>query len=119
MDRNDLQFTLSFGNGWFGWIVQGVYRKQFDADGDVGLGEDVVVQILKEEATMEEEIGFREISTASRLAEGHTNVLKLVGSCFDAIPRLHVYEYCQMGDLKTFMVDNKGRIMIFLRRRLR
>ncbi len=101
LDRGDLQFNLSYGKGWFGWIVQGSHRVT---------GEDVVVQILKEEATMEEEIGFREISRPSLSGAGHPNVLRLVGHCYEAVPRLQIYELCRLGDLKTFMVENRGGV---------
>ena len=108
LDRDCLQFNLSFGSGWFGWIVQGVYKK----DGFDDAAEAVIVQVLKEEATMDEEIGFREISLFAVMGGGHPNVLNLIGHSYDAIPRLQAYELCQLGDLKSFMADNRGQALV-------
>ena len=84
--------------------MQGTYKK----GGVDNAAEEVIVQVLKEEATMDEEIGFREISLFAFMGEGHPNVLKLIGHSYDAIPRLQAYELCQLGDLKSFMADNRG-----------
>ena len=105
LDRDRLQFNLSFGSGWFGWIVQGVYKRE----GVDGAAEEVIVQVLKEEASMDEEIGFREISLLAVMGGGHPNVLHLVGHSYDAIPRLQAYELCALGDLKSFLADNRGQ----------
>ena len=83
--------------------MQGVYKKEGAA------AEDVVVQVLKEEATMDEEVGFREISIFAIVGGGHPNVLTLVGQSYDAIPRLQAFELCRLGDLKSFMADNRGQ----------
>ena len=81
----------------------------YKRDGVDDAAEEVIVQVLKEEATMDEEIGFREISLFAAMGAGHPNVLNLIGHSYDAIPRLQAFEFCQLGDLKSFMVDNRGQ----------
>ena len=80
----------------------------YKREGVDGAAEEVIVQVLKEEASMDEEIGFREISLLAVMGGGHPNVLHLVGHSYDAIPRLQAYELCALGDLKSFLADNRG-----------
>ena len=89
-----------------------MYRKDGVDDASTAAAEEVIVQVLKEEATMAEEVGFREISLFAAAGAGHPNVLNLIGHSYDAIPRLQAFELCQRGDLKSFMADNRGQALV-------
>ena len=109
------------GQGWFGWIVKGRYRRseEFEYSND----QPAIVCMLKEEANVEEKRNFLDetkfsaeysflsgddlaLDTAEK--EGSKNVVKLLGICLEKPPFLAIYEECQQGDLKTFLLNSKG-----------
>ena len=61
MCRHDLRYFDSLGQGWFGWIVRGRYRKT-EEGGNFGKSKDqpVIVSMLKEEANVDEKRTFLE-----------------------------------------------------------
>ena len=84
--------------------------------------------MLKEEANVDEKRTFLEethfAAQHSFLAEdtvnlgritkrhGSENVVRLIGICLEKPPFLAVYEECEQGDLKTFLLNSRGN-MIF------
>ncbi|XP_057272975.1 serine/threonine-protein kinase LMTK2 isoform X2 [Pezoporus wallicus] len=40
----------------------------------------------------------------------HPNVLQCIGQCVEAIPYLLVFEFCDLGDLKTYICNEEERI---------
>ena len=74
---------------------------------------DVVVVLLKDEATQHEtqdfldEAVFWAEATFNRPA--HPNLVKLLGVCLESIPYLMIYETCEFeSDLKTFLINGRG-----------
>ena len=119
--RQDLRYFDSLGQGWFGWIVKGRYRRseEFEYSND----QPAIVCMLKEEANVEEKRNFLDETQFSAQysffsednsgvdkaeKEGSKNVVKLMGICLEKPPFLAIYEECQQGDLKTFLLNNKG-----------
>jgi hypothetical protein len=98
VDRNRLHFADSVGKGWFGWVIKGQYE-----------GHWVTVQMLREEATLDERRRFLDQSLRVARSGGHENVLRMVGVAVDIPPLLAVYEHCHVGDLKTFLINGKGK----------
>ncbi|KAL1117451.1 hypothetical protein AAG570_004777, partial [Ranatra chinensis] len=70
-------------------------------------GNKVVVKILKEDATPEEKAYFlNEVKPFRDLR--HRNVMTLFGRCLDHEPYLILFEMQSNGDLKSFLVTNRG-----------
>ena len=54
--RQDLRYFDSLGQGWFGWIVRGRYRRSEDFE--YSSDQSVIVCMLKEEANVEDKRNF-------------------------------------------------------------
>ena len=121
LSRQDLRYFDSLGQGWFGWIVRGRYRRsdEFEYSSD----QSAIVCMLKEEANVEEKRRFLDETQFSAQYsflpvensgvdiirnEGSKNVVKLMGICLEKPPFLAIYEECQQGDLKSFLLNSKG-----------
>ena len=119
--RQDLRYFDSLGQGWFGWIVRGRYRRSEDFE--YSSDQSVIVCMLKEEANVEDKRNFLDETQFSAqysffpsensgldivTKEGCKNVVKLMGICLEKPPFLAIYEECQQGDLKSFLVNSKG-----------
>ena len=89
------------GKGWFGWVIRGQWE-----------GQKVVVQVLKEESTALERRQFVEQSLKSSRVNDHENVLSLIGVSLDLPPLLALIEFCEVGDLKTFMFNSRGKYTV-------
>lgn len=81
----------------------------------------IVVQQLRVEARPDERQLFLEEGRASAILglipapERHPNVLAMVGCCLEKPPLILTYEFCPNGDLKTFLINNRGNFYsIFL-----
>ena len=91
LNRQDLRYFDSLGQGWFGWIVKGRYRRseEFEYSND----QPVIVCMLKEEANVEEKRNFLDetkfsaeysflsgdnLSLDTAAKEGSKNVVKLL-----------------------------------------
>lgn len=98
IQRSGLHFSGTLGQGWFGWILSGILKHE---DTHVDQLEKVVIRILKEEATAEEQAEFINMS---RETTEHPHVLRILGTCYDVLPYLQVCEACEIGDLKSFML---------------
>ena len=126
MNRQDLRYFDSLGQGWFGWIVRGRHRKPGGGgNSNKKTDQSVIVCMLKEEANAVEKRTFlEETQFAAQFSffpednpnvdiiqkEGSRNVIKLVGVCVESPPFLSIYEECEQGDLKTFLFNSKGKI---------
>ena len=102
LGRNFLRYADTLGKGWFGWIIRGQWK-----------GQEVVVQILREEASsLDRKIFIDESLKWSRGNDedghGHENVLRLIGVALDLPPFLALMEFCEAGDLKSFLRNSKG-----------
>ena len=122
VNRHNLRYFDSLGQGWFGWIVRGRYRKHGEdtASFDATKDQSVIVCMLKEEANLREKQKFLEETQSkaqfsfltegdsSKANEGALNVVQLIGICVEKPPFLAIYEECKLGDLKTFLLNSKG-----------
>ena len=128
MDRHKLRYFDSLGQGGFGWIVRGKYRKDSGDNShfDEAKTQTVMVCMLKEEASQKEKQKFLDeiqfaaqfsyhLETTKGIADDdlqnnttYSNVVKLVGVCVESPPFLAIYEECKLGDLKTFLVNSRG-----------
>ena len=122
-----MRYFDSLGQGWFGWIVRGRYRKSKGEDKpDKEIDQSVIVCMLKEEANLAEKRSFLEdIQFAAQFSflpednpnadiakeDGAKNVIKLIGACVENPPFLAIYEECPQGDLKTFLLNSRGKIV--------
>ena len=106
LGRNFLRYADTLGKGWFGWIIRGQWKSQ-----------EVIVKILREEASSLERKQFIEESLKWSRGlnddedngnNGHENVLRLIGVALDLPPFLALMEFCESGDLKTFLRNSKG-----------
>ena len=106
LGRNFLRYADTLGKGWFGWIIRGQWKSQ-----------EVIVKILREEASSLERKQFIEESLKWSRGlnddedngnNGHENVLRLIGVALDLPPFLALMEFCESGDLKTFLRNSEG-----------
>lgn len=103
MPRENLKYFREIGNGWFGKVIEGcadLRGTQINSR-----NENVVVKILSEDATNKEKAWFLgEATIYFKLC--HRNILSLYGSCLESDPYLLLFEYCPLGDLKSFLCTN-------------
>lgn len=101
--RENLKYFREIGNGWFGKVIEGcadLRGTQINSR-----NENVVVKILSEDATNKEKAWFLGEATIY-LKLCHRNILSLYGSCLESDPYLLLFEYCPLGDLKSFLRNN-------------
>ncbi|XP_014881231.1 serine/threonine-protein kinase LMTK2-like [Poecilia latipinna] len=93
--RHSLSYIQEIGNGWFGQVLLSeIYT-------DPG-GARVVVKELKASASAKEQNDFLQQGDPYRVLQ-HPNILQCLGQCVEAIPFLLVFEYCEMGDLRSYL----------------
>ncbi|KAM4717814.1 serine/threonine-protein kinase LMTK2 [Anableps anableps] len=93
--RHSLSYIQEIGNGWFGQVLLSeIYT-------DPG-GARVVVKELKANASAKEQNDFLQQGDPYRVLQ-HPNILQCLGQCVEAIPFLLVFEYCEMGDLRSYL----------------
>lgn len=93
--RHNLSYIQEIGNGWFGQVLLSeIYT-------DPG-GARVVVKELKANASAKEQNDFLQQGDPYRVLH-HPNILQCLGQCVEAIPFLLVFEYCEMGDLRSYL----------------
>lgn len=113
IQRQDLQLSKVLGRGQFGLIVSGHLRRnppQY-SQGQIEqlvYHQPVVVRVLKEEATLQEQAQF--INDPQVEPVIHANVLQCLGVTSDQIPYMTLFEHCSKGDLKSFMNHNMGLV---------
>lgn len=100
--RSKLQYLQEVGTGWFGQVVKGEAQNITTNERK----SQVIVKILKEDATPSEHIYFlHEVCLFRDLH--HPNILQLLGQCLESDPFLIILEYCTM-DLKSYLLQHQN-----------
>ncbi|NXK82998.1 LMTK2 kinase, partial [Amazona guildingii] len=100
--RQSLNYIQEIGNGWFGKVLLGeIYTGTSVAR--------VIVKELKASAGPKEQEQFIRNGEPYYILQ-HPNVLQCIGQCVEAIPYLLVFEFCDLGDLKTYICNEEERI---------
>ncbi|XP_066496978.1 serine/threonine-protein kinase LMTK2 [Tiliqua scincoides] len=112
--RQNLNYIQEIGSGWFGKVLLGeVYSGTSVAR--------VVVKELKPTAGPKEQERFLRHGEPYFILQ-HPNLLQCSGQCVEAIPYLLVFEFCDLGDLKTYLCNEqeniKGASQIMLLQRM-
>ncbi|XP_067128735.1 serine/threonine-protein kinase LMTK3-like isoform X1 [Centruroides vittatus] len=100
--RSKLQYLQEVGTGWFGQVVRGE-AQNIIADERKS---QVIVKILREDATPSEHIYFLHEVCLFR-DSCHPNILQLLGQCLECDPFLIILEYCTI-DLKSYLLQQKN-----------
>ncbi|XP_058013776.1 serine/threonine-protein kinase LMTK2 isoform X2 [Ahaetulla prasina] len=100
--RQNLNYIQEIGNGWFGKVLLG----------EVYTGTSVtrvIVKELKASANPKEQERFlRHVEPYFILQ--HPNILRCTGQYVEAIPYLLVFEFCDLGDLKTYLCNEQDNV---------
>nr|XP_021395422.1 serine/threonine-protein kinase LMTK2 [Lonchura striata domestica] len=112
--RQSLNYIQEIGNGWFGKVLLGeIYTGTSVAR--------VIVKELKASAGPKEQEQFLRNGEPYYILQ-HPNVLQCIGQCVEAIPYLLVFEFCDLGDLKTYICNEqehmKGESQLMLLQRM-
>ncbi|XP_035195247.1 serine/threonine-protein kinase LMTK2 isoform X1 [Oxyura jamaicensis] len=100
--RQSLNYIQEIGNGWFGKVLLGeIYTGTSVAR--------VIVKELKASAGLKEQEQFLRSGEPYYILQ-HPNVLQCIGQCVEAIPYLLVFEFCDLGDLKTYICNEQDHI---------
>ncbi|KAL9835518.1 serine/threonine-protein kinase LMTK2 [Geothlypis trichas] len=100
--RQSLNYIQEIGNGWFGKVLLGeIYTGTSVAR--------VIVKELKASAGPKEQEQFLRNGEPYYILQ-HPNVLQCIGQCVEAIPYLLVFEFCDLGDLKTYICNEQEHI---------
>ncbi|XP_016106632.1 serine/threonine-protein kinase LMTK2-like [Sinocyclocheilus grahami] len=97
--RNSLNYIQEIGNGWFGKVL----LSEIYVDPGVARA---VVRELKANASSKEQNEFLQQGDLYRVLQ-HPNILQCLGQCVEAIPFLLVFEYCELGDLKSYISQHE------------
>ncbi|NXU47093.1 LMTK2 kinase, partial [Turnix velox] len=112
--RQSLNYIQEIGNGWFGKVLLGeIYSGSSVAR--------VIVKELKASASPREQEQFLRNGEPYYVLQ-HPNVLQCIGQCVEALPYLQVFEFCDLGDLKTYICSEqealKGDSQVLLLQRM-
>ncbi|NXP02537.1 LMTK2 kinase, partial [Thinocorus orbignyianus] len=112
--RQSLNYIQEIGNGWFGKVLLGeIYTGTSVAR--------VIVKELKASASPKEQEQFLRNGEPYYILQ-HPNVLQCIGQCVEAIPYLLVFEFCDLGDLRTYICSEqehvKGESQVMLLQRM-
>ncbi|OPJ87255.1 serine/threonine-protein kinase LMTK2 [Patagioenas fasciata monilis] len=100
--RQSLNYIQEIGNGWFGKVLLGeIYTGSSVAR--------VIVKELKASAGPKEQEQFLRSGEPYYILQ-HPNVLQCIGQCVEAIPYLLVFEFCDLGDLKTYICNEQEHV---------
>ncbi|NXI39024.1 LMTK2 kinase, partial [Galbula dea] len=100
--RQSLNYIQEIGNGWFGKVLLGeIYTGTSVAR--------VIVKELKASAGPKEQEQFLRNGEPYYILQ-HPNVLQCIGQCVESIPYLLVFEFCDLGDLKTYICSEQEHI---------
>ncbi|KAM6114229.1 serine/threonine-protein kinase LMTK2 [Pterocles gutturalis] len=100
--RQSLNYIQEIGNGWFGKVLLG----ELFTGTSVAR---VIVKELKASAGPKEQEQFLRNGEPYYILQ-HPNVLQCIGQCVEAIPYLLVFEFCDLGDLKTYLSNEQEHI---------
>ncbi|XP_060598180.1 uncharacterized protein LOC132751968 isoform X3 [Ruditapes philippinarum] len=114
IDRNDISFEGIIKDGHFARIYKATWR--------TSRGENTVVaKTLKDKFTPNDEMLMRaKINFTGTVVGSHPNVLKFLGAVVgdEQMGPFIVYEYCENGTLKDYLVQNKNNVTIELQEHL-
>ncbi|XP_048846856.1 serine/threonine-protein kinase LMTK2 [Brienomyrus brachyistius] len=98
--RHNLSYLQEVGSGWFGKVLLSeMYTEPSVAR--------VLVQELKASASGQDQSRFLQQGDPYRVLQ-HPNLLQCLGQCVEAIPFLLVFEFCELGDLRSYVARQKG-----------
>ncbi|XP_026063248.1 serine/threonine-protein kinase LMTK2 isoform X1 [Carassius auratus] len=97
--RHSLSYIQEIGNGWFGKVL----LSEIYVDPGVARA---VVKELKASASSKEQNEFLQQGDPYRVLQ-HPNILQCHGQCVEAVPFLLVFEYCELGDLKSYVSQHE------------
>ncbi|XP_070617324.1 serine/threonine-protein kinase LMTK2 isoform X2 [Erythrolamprus reginae] len=102
VSRQNLNYIQEIGNGWFGKVLLG----------EVFTGTSVtrvIVKELKASANPKEQEQFLRHGEPYFILQ-HPNILHCTGQYVEAIPYLLVFEFCDLGDLKSYLCNEQDNI---------
>ncbi|TRY58165.1 hypothetical protein DNTS_007128, partial [Danionella cerebrum] len=97
--RHSLSYIQEIGNGWFGKVL----LSEIYAEPGVAR---VIVKELKANAGSREQNEFLQQGDPYRVLQ-HPNILQCLGQGVEAIPFLLVFEFCELGDLKSYVSQHE------------
>ncbi|MCJ8739265.1 hypothetical protein PDJAM_G00045410 [Pangasius djambal] len=97
--RHTLSYIQEIGSGWFGKVL----LSEIYSDPSIAR---VVVKELKANASSKEQNDFLQQGDPYRVLR-HPNILHCLGQCVEAIPFLLVFEYCELGDLRSYVTQHE------------
>ncbi|KAM8960497.1 serine/threonine-protein kinase LMTK2 [Pelodytes ibericus] len=100
--RHSLSYIQEIGNGWFGKVLLGeIYRENSVAR--------VIVKELKASANPKEQEQFIKNAEPYSFLH-HPNIVQCLGQCVETMPYLVVFELCDLGDLKTYLSNEREKL---------
>ncbi|TSK77155.1 Serine/threonine-protein kinase LMTK2 [Bagarius yarrelli] len=97
--RHTLSYIQEIGSGWFGKVL----LSEIYSDPSITR---VVVKELKANASSKEQNDFLQQGDPYRVLR-HPNILHCFGQCVEAIPFLLVFEYTELGDLRSYVTQHE------------
>ncbi|XP_075686375.1 serine/threonine-protein kinase LMTK2 [Rhinoderma darwinii] len=100
--RHSLSYIQEIGNGSFGKVLLGeIFRDNSIAR--------VIVKELRASASSKEQDQFIKNGEPYSCLH-HPNIVQCVGQCLETLPYLMVFEICDLGDLKTYLSNEKEKL---------
>ena len=111
IQRNSFELGEEIGRGNFGKVEKGLLRELYDKDSKTKVAIKSVNGIVNANALSEL---LDEIKIMSYIRP-HPNLVSMIGSCVSDLLQTGqlwlVLEYCEHGELKTYLQDNKNKIL--------